>query len=450
MKKRQWISLVVASAALVSLSGCSAGTSGSSTHTIKVAFEDFGGPEIAAYFQKVATEFEKQNPGDKIQLEPIKAAENDYYTKLGLMNKSASTAPDVLYEDTFLIKADAAAGYLAPLDKDLSKWSDWSQFYSNAKSAGQGDDGKTYGVSMGTDTRALWYNKTIFAKAGLPVPWKPKTWADVLAAAKTIKSKVPGVTPINVYSGTAAGEATSMQGFEMLNYGAKSGGLTDSSGKWLTNSSAFTDSLSFIKQIYSNGLGFTPDVTSNSNYASLVGTQYLPQGKLAIDLDGSWMPQNWAAGGGAPWPDWTSTMGYTPMPTQDGQSPSSVSMSGGWTLGVGSKSKNPSLAFKFIELALNKANSLNFDITVNQIPVRKDVAAEPSYAASNPSAEFFSSLVAVTKFRPATTDYSKISNQIQVATNSVMSGQQTPQQASQAYDQALTGIVGQKNTKKAE
>ena len=32
------------------------------------------------------------------------------------MNRSASTAPDVLYEDTFLIKSDAEAGYLAPLD----------------------------------------------------------------------------------------------------------------------------------------------------------------------------------------------------------------------------------------------------------------------------------------------------------------------------------------------
>jgi multiple sugar transport system substrate-binding protein len=450
MKKTQWLAVAVATASLIALSGCT-GTSSGGDKTIKVAFEDFGGPQYATYFGKVAKEFEAANPGDKVVLEPIKAAENDYYTKLGLMNQSASTAPDVLYEDTFLIKSDAAAGYLAPLNSYLSKWSDWSQFYSNAKAAGEGDNGKTYGVSMGTDTRALWYNKSIFKQAGIPTPWKPKNWEDILAAAKTIKAKVPNVTPINVFAGTAAGEATSMQGFEMLDYGAKNGGLTDTSnGKWLTNSAAFTDSLTFMKDVYSQNLGFPPQVTSNTNYQSLVGTEYIPQGKLAIDLDGSWLPTNWEKGGGTPWPQWTTTMGYTPMPTQDGQAPGSISMSGGWTLGVGSKSKAPDEAFKFIELALNKANSLDFDINLSQIPVRKDVGTDPKYTGSNPSAAFFSSLVANTHFRPATTDYSKISNQIQVATNGVISGQQSPVAATQAYDQALTGIVGPTKTKKAE
>ncbi len=80
-------------------------------------------------------------------------------------------------------------------------------------------DGKTYGVPMGTDTRALWYNKDLFAKAGLTVPWQPKNWDDVLAAARTVKAKLPGVTPLNVYSGKGAGEGASMQGLEMLLYG---------------------------------------------------------------------------------------------------------------------------------------------------------------------------------------------------------------------------------------
>jgi multiple sugar transport system substrate-binding protein len=439
--------VAAAAASMMALSGCSG--SGSSDKTIKVAFQDFGGPQMATYMKKVSAEFEKANPGDKVQLVPIKAAENDYYTKLGLMNKSASTAPDVLYEDTFLIRSDVAAGYLAPLNKYLSKWKDWSQFFSNAKNAGKSGS-ETYGVPMGTDTRALWYNKDIFKQAGLPTDWKPKSWADVLSAAKTIKAKVPGVTPLNVFAGTAAGEATSMQGFEMLNYGAKNGGLTASDGKWYTNSAAFTDSLKFMQEAYSEGLSFGPDVTSNSNYQNLVGTDYIPKGKLAIDLDGSWLSTNWISGGGAPWPQWQSTMGYTPMPTQNGQAPGYISMSGGWTLGVGSKSKAPDEAFKFIETALNKANSLDFAIKLTQIPVRKDVADDPSYQNSNPSAKFFAGLVANTQYRPATADYSKISNEIQQATSQVISGQQSPAQATQAYDQALVGIVGQSKTVKAK
>jgi multiple sugar transport system substrate-binding protein len=448
MRKFKWIALAAAAAlSVTALAGCS--SSGGDGKTIKVAFQDFGGPQMATYMKKVAGEFEKANPGEKVTLVPIKAAENDYYTKLGLMNKTPSTAPDVLYEDTFLIRSDVAAGYLAPLDKYLDKWKDWSQFFSNAKDAGKSGS-STYGVPMGTDTRALWYNKDIFSKAGLPTDWKPKTWDDVLTAAETIKAKVPGVTPLNVFAGTAAGEATSMQGFEMLNYGAKNGGLTASDGKWYTNSSAFTDSLQFMQKAYKEGLTFGPDVTSSSNYQTLVGNEYLPKGKLAIDLDGSWMSTGWLPSGGAPWPQWTSVMGYTPMPTQDGQSPGSVSMSGGWTLSVGAKSKAPDEAFKFIETALNKDNSLDFAITDTQIPVRQDVASDPKYVDSNPSAKFFSSLVANTKYRPATADYAKISNQIQQATAGVISGQQSPAAATQAYDQALVGIVGAAKTVKAK
>ena len=67
----------------------------------------------------------------------------------------------------------------------------------------------------GTDTRGLWFSKDVFAKAGLPADWQPKTWDEVLDAARTIKEKVPGVTPINVYTGKPAGGA-GVQGLPRL------------------------------------------------------------------------------------------------------------------------------------------------------------------------------------------------------------------------------------------
>ena len=447
MKRSRILAAVVAASTLVALAGCS--SSGSSDgKTVKVAFQDFGSDLMSVFMKKAKKGFEAANPGDKVVLVPIKAAENDYYTKLALMNRSASTAPDVLYEDTFLIRSDAQAGYLEPLEPYVKKWADWSQFFDNAKDAGKGDDGKIYGVSMGTDTRGLWYNKEIFAKAGLPTDWKPKTWADVLDAAKTIKSKVPGVTPINIFSGKAGGEASSMQGFEMLLYGASKDGLYDaSSRKWIVGSQAFTDSLQMLKDVYQGGLGPSQEITSDTNYQNIVTSQLLPEGKLAINLDGSWVSNTWQSGGAKPWADWNTVMGTAPMPTQNGDDPGSISLSGGWTLAMGSKSKAKDEAFKFISYALNKENSLDFAIQLSQIPVRKDVAADPSYAKANPTSEFFSSLVAVTKFRPATPDYSKISNGIQVAMESVMTGQQSPAEAAKAYDETVVGIVGKDKTK---
>jgi multiple sugar transport system substrate-binding protein len=448
MKRTRIIAgLAAVAVAAVGLAGCSASGSASSD-TIKIAYQKFGAfQQLDAQMKVVKKEYEKDNPGKKVELVPIQAQENDYYTKLALMNKAPATAPDVMYEDTFLIKADAQAGYLLPLDKYTAKWDDWNQFYDNAKQAGEGVDGKTYGIPMGTDTRALWYNKDIFKKVGLPVPWQPKTWDDVLAAAKTIKEKDPGVIPFNVYSGKPQGEASTMQGFEMLLYGADGSGNTlYKDKKWVTGSKQFQDSLKFVKDVYQGGLGPTPQQALDSQVGTTIAQTWLPKGQLAIDLDGSWQSGTWLKSGTAPWPEWSSVMGQAPMPTQNGQAPGYNSMSGGWTLAVGKNSKNPQAAFDFISTFLNKEGSLKYDIENSQIAVRKDVAEDPSYDASNPTFKFFSGLVEHTNFRPATSDYSQVSNAIQVAMESVMTGQQTPKQAAEAYDKSVIGVVGKKNT----
>jgi multiple sugar transport system substrate-binding protein len=448
MKRTRIIAgLAAVAVAAVGLAGCSSSGSASSD-TIKIAYQKYGAfQQLDAQMKVVKKEYEKDNPGKTVTLVPIQAQGNDYYTKLALMNKAPATAPDVMYEDTFLVKADAQAGYLLPLDEYTAKWKDWDQFYDNAKQAGEGVDGKTYGVPMGTDTRALWYNKDIFKKVGLPVPWQPKTWDDVLAAAKTIKDKSPDTIPFNIYSGKAQGEASTMQGFEMLLYGADGSGNTlYKDKKWVTGSKQFQDSLQFVKDVYQGGLGPTPQQALDPNVGTTIAQTWLPKGKLAIDLDGSWQSGTWLKSGTAPWAEWNDVMGQAAMPTQNGQEPGYNSMSGGWTLAVGAKTKNPQAAFDFITTFLNKDGSLKYDSENSQIAVRKDVAEDPEYTGANPTFKFFSGLVEHTNFRPATSDYSQISNAIQVAMESVMTGQQSPKEAAAAYDDAVVGVVGKEHT----
>lgn len=442
--------VAVAAVAAAALTGCTSGGD-SGDKTIKVAYQKFGTfTQMDDQMKSVKKQYEAAHKGTTVKLIPIQAAENDYYTKLSLMNRSASTAPDVLYEDTFLIKSDASAGYLAPLDSYVSKWKDWNKFPDNAKQAGEGEDGKLYGISMGTDTRALWYNKDLLSKAGVTVPWQPKTWQDVLDAAKKVKAAEPGVIPLNVYSGKPSGEGSTMQGFEMLLYGTQDTLYNTDNKKWISGSKGFTDSLQFIKDVYQGKLGPTPEQALDTKVGTTVADTWLPQGKLAIDLDGSWLSGNWLKSGAAPWADWDKVMGQAAMPTQDGAKPGTTSMSGGWTLAVGSKSKNKDAAWNFVKLALNQKNSLKYDMIASQIPVRTDVADDPTYVKSNPTNTFFSDLVKVTHFRPATSDYPKVSNAIQVAMESVMTGQQTPDAAAKVYDASLKKAVGAKNIAKSK
>ncbi|WP_128374683.1 ABC transporter substrate-binding protein [Streptomyces cavernae] len=420
--------------------GGSSGESGSSD-TIKVAYwrqVDNKSRVMDNYLAMVKEQFEKAAKGRKVELVPIQASENDYYSKIQLMMRSPRTAPDLVYEDTFLINADIASGYLAPIDDYLKGWEDWGQFVDTAKAAAKGQDGKTYGVPDGTDTRGLWYNKQLFAKAGLPTDWKPKSWDEVLDAARTIKKKLPGVTPMNIYTGKAAGEAATMQGFEMLLYGTGENPLYDASSKqWVVGSKGFKDSLEFLDTVFKEKLGPAVEDALDANFGSTVATELLPAGKLAIDLDGSWMGNNWIETGAKPWPEWNTVLGTTAMPTQGGQSPGTVTLSGGWTWAIPSKSKNPELAFDFIKAMQTKDNAVEYCIRNAGIAVREDVAADARYQKSMPGVDFFTGLVQYTHYRPALPVYPQVSTAIQEAMEAVTTGQASPDKAAADYDEAV-------------
>jgi multiple sugar transport system substrate-binding protein len=437
------IALTLTSLVSVAAAGC--GSSGGANHgnVVTIAYEQYGGfNAVGRLMQKVTPTFEKEHPGWKVQLEPINSPENDYYTKLDLMNRSASTQPDVLYEDTFLINSDADAHYLAPLDSYVKSWPDWKDYYPAAKTGVSATDGHVYGVPMETDARGLWYDKQVFAKAGLPVPWHPKTWADVLAAARTVKAKLPGVTPIEVYSGTPSGEATTMQGFEMLLYGTGETLYNHAANKWVSPGAGFASALNFIKTVYGSGLGPDPQQELNPNVGNEVSEQWLPENKLAIDLDGSWLPSTWIPGGARVWPQWSKVMGWTAMPTENGQGSDVSTLSGGWALSIGANSPHKQMAWDLISLAMNLQNDTYYTDISGNLAVRTDVATQPSYLDQAPDIPFWTGLIKYTNYRPAYAAYPNLSNNIQQATEEVMTGQQSPQQAASAYGQALTRAVG--------
>ncbi|MFG3722609.1 extracellular solute-binding protein [Streptomyces massasporeus] len=435
--------LVALALAATTLTACGGG-SGSDPDTVKVSFKqstDNSVKVMDTYLADIKKQFEKAHPGKKVELVPIKAPDSEYYTKLQQMLRSPKTAPDLVYEDTFLINSDITSGYLKPLDPYLAKWPDWNKFIDTAKAAAKGEDGKTYGVPDGTDTRGLWFNKDIFAKAGLPADWQPRTWNDVLTAARTIKKKVPDVIPLNAYTGKPVGEAATMQTFEMLLYGTGDGGtdpLYDkTSKKWIAGGRNFEDALSFVETVYKEKLG--PDVSDalDPNVMTRVRGEWLPQGKLAIALDGSWLPQDWLPGSGHEWPEWSKTLGLAAMPTQNGQAPGKVSMSGGWTWSIPAKAGNPDLAFEFVKTMQTKANAQKWYVANSGIAVREDVAEDPAYVDAQPGIKFFTDLVSTTHYRPAYPAYPKVSTAIQEAMEGVTTGDTSVKEATSSYTDAL-------------
>ncbi len=61
---------------------------------------------------------------------------------------------------------------------------------------------------------------------------------------------MPGVVPMNLYSGIPMDEASSMQGFEMLLYGTKDPLYDYKTNKWVASSQGFLDALNFVQTVY--------------------------------------------------------------------------------------------------------------------------------------------------------------------------------------------------------
>lgn len=429
--------------ALVATSACSAEQPAAEKKTLKIVYQKTDSfTALDTLFKDAKKDFEAANQGTTVDLQPIEANDDDYGTKLSLALRSAETAPDVFYEDTFKVRSDVDAGYLLKLDSYLEKWADWKLYNDAAKAAGTADDGGIYAVPLGTDTRAIWYNKTVLQKAGITVPWQPRSWDEILDAARKMKAADPSLVPFSMYAGKATGEGTVMQSFYELLYGTDSELYDQQEKKWVVGSQGFKDSLAFLKTLYDEGLAVTPAEALDANVWKKVFGEWLPKGKMGATVEGSYTPSFWQKGGNYEWAGYAEDMGVAKFPTQRGQEPGGVSMSGGWTLAVGADSKNPDLAFKFLSEALSKKNSLAFTVSGSQIAVRTDVAAEAEYLAANPFVKDVSELVSVTHYRPATADYPRISAAVQVATEAVITGALSPQQAAAQYDKTVKDLVG--------
>ena len=278
------------------------------------------------------------------------------------MMRSPKTAPDLVYEDTFLHQLRHQGGLSAAAGRLPRRVGRLGAVRSTRRRPRpRRQDGKTYGVPDGTDTRGLWFNKKIFKKAGLPADWQPKNWDEVLDAARTIKKKVPGVIPLNVYTGKGAGEAAVMQGFEMLLYGTGERPALRPGGQEVGHRQPGLQGLAcdFVDTVYEEKLG--PDVSDalDPNIQTQVAAELLPEGKLAIDLDGSWLGQHWLkTGGGNAWPEWSTTLGQAADADPERPGPRQGEHVRRLDLVDPAEGQNPDLAWKFIKTIQTKENAV--------------------------------------------------------------------------------------------
>jgi multiple sugar transport system substrate-binding protein len=432
---------------LTALAGCTGG--GRDPDVLRVAFQQFGSGTIKEeWITTAAQEFSAENPELSVELVPIVASENDYFTKNELLMSSPRTSPDLVYEDSFILLSDVGAGYLQPITDLVEGFEHWDDIAEASKEAVSGEDGEIYGVPITTDTRAIWFHKEVFAEAGLPEDWQPGSWEDILEAARAIRDSGSEATPFFMFAGTPQGEKASMQGFEMLLYGtAEEGWLYDrDSEKWVLGSPGFIDALTFLRTLFEEELTLPLGQHLDPNISESIYSTLLPEKKLGMLIDGSWISQNWTETAPRPWPEWPEVLGLADMPTQDGGG--TVTLAGGWGLSIPRHVTDRDVAFRFLQKLVSTETLIDYAIADNHITVREDVAADERYLGYSPAVEYFTDQLENAYYRPALPAYPEVSSAIQEAMEAVMTGS-TPEDAAAAYDATVLDIVGEDDVQEA-
>ena len=404
-----------------------------SAQSVKFVGRDAGDGKMLTCMNKVKALFESTHPGVKVELNPVQSTEQEYSNKSVLMMRTDNTA-DVFIIDSFMLPSFVAAGYVA--DIPAGSWAEWKTQFSDAVKKGTTVAGKVYAVPLSTDTRGLFYNIDAFKKAGIPTPWTPKSWADVIDATKKLKGKVD--YPLWINSSSAQGEGTTMQTFEMLLSGTKDW-LVDGN-KWVASSKGFTDSLGFLETVFvaNQSLDRKKLATMMDANSWQLANEIMGQGKIGIQLDGNWKGGDWVK-----FPDFKNLVAVTAMPNQAGNG--FTSMSGGWTVGVSALSKNKALAFELVKAAGSFEGDKAWAVANGDMVVRKDVAGDPEYASGNYYRSAMSGFIDFTNFRPASEVYPKVSQQIALAVESVVTGKASAAKAAATYAAQVKKIAGNGN-----
>ena len=233
---RKTLFAAIAGCAMLGLSAQAAPAFADTVLNLVVA--DYGtGPADTSqkYWQGIADDFHAVNPSITVKVQTINW--NDFDTKVQTMVQNHQY-PDITEGDYF--SSYAQEGLLYKVSDVFSNPGNLMGVFNQLGMY----DNVQYGMPFTTSSRALFYNKKIFAEAGITTP--PQTWDDVLA--DSVKIKAAGKIGFGLPLGPEEAQAESLLWF--LGNG---GGYQDNAGKWVIDSPQNVETLQFLTKLVNAG-----------------------------------------------------------------------------------------------------------------------------------------------------------------------------------------------------
>ncbi|WP_373320598.1 sugar ABC transporter substrate-binding protein [Rhizocola hellebori] len=395
----RWRGLGVTLVALVTAGGlvaCSSsdGTTGGSTYTIWDPYPQF---DDSSNWVKLLSDC-----GSKAGVTVKRTAfDTSDLTSKTLLAAQQGNAPDVLIVDNPVISTLAEAGVLTTSDDNKL---DTSAIDQNLLGAGQ-SGGKTYGIPIGANTLALYYNKAVLQASGVDIA-SVKDWASLTAAlAKTTAAGKKGIT----FSAIGTEEGS----FQFLPWFWGSGAhLTKlDSAEAVSAVTLWTD---WLKK------GYAPNSAINNTQTT--SWQEFATGQYAFAENGTWQLANAKKTG--------FEYGIIAIPAINGGTAAAPTGGEFVSVPVQKTTSRYAVSQKLVACLTDSDNSLTTTTTLSYIA--PTAAVQAKQVAANPELKVWVEAVGAAKGRTGDnlgTKYPKISQPLWTAMQAALSGSATPQAA---------------------
>ncbi len=300
--KKAFAAIAVASA--LSLAACSGGAgagnatapaSGGGKTTIKLVAAEYSKDNTKAFWDAFAKTYNTKT-GNTLDVQVVSWDNIDQTSSTMIQNNQA---PDILNLNVYA--SYAKDGLLWNSDEVLPAAAKADLLDAFIKSGSY--NGKLYGFPDLSSARALFYNKDLYAKAGITAP--PTTWADFEADAKKLAALGNGVAGYAMPLGPEEAQG------EFSIWTFNNGGDWKADGKWTINSDKNVATLAFLKK-----LAVEDKVTQNNPAKTNRADAFdlFKSGKAGMVVGFSPLA-------GALDKDAKVNYGVAPMPTMDGGTP---------------------------------------------------------------------------------------------------------------------------------
>ncbi len=400
--------------------GCGGSSTGGASDKVTINWWHISTTDpLLTAWKNLANQYMQSHPNVTIKITVI---ENDpFKTKLNTAMQ-AGTPPDIFQSwGGGVLQQYAKAGLMKDITPDL-KNGGWGDSFGQAALNLYSYNGKYYGVPWDAGAVGFWYNKALFAKAGITAA--PATWDDFLGVVTKLKNA--GITPI------ALGEGDKWPGAFYWEYLAvRLGGKAAFDKAYSHNGGAFTDPAFVQAGVYLQQLvALKPFM--NGFLAAKYDQDHRPamgNGKAAMELMGQWAPANDAA---VATDKKGPEFGFFPFPTLPNEqgNPTDV-LGGGNGFGIGKNAPPEAIDFvKFLTSADNQRALAQKGALLPTVKGAQDGVTDPNLQA-------VAQLVANAPYYQLYYDQfmtPAVGSAVNDQTQALFAGSATPQAAASAID----------------